>query len=204
MWSSETHQGKGFSPICIHISFGFAIGEAYEQLEDWTKAVAAYQKAIELKSDSIRYHYQLAVALVETEHLDAALDVLKAGLKLQPSDYHYYHLLGKCLAEKEQWQEAIANYQKALDINPKLPQKITKDWQAIIEILETIRQTDNPKFSENNYASLAEAYRNNQQLEKCEFIAIEGLKIYPQNAKIQNQYVLIALAERIRIRQIFC
>ncbi|EDZ92885.1 Tetratricopeptide TPR_2 repeat protein [Limnospira maxima CS-328] len=173
----------------------YKLGEALEHSEDWLNAVAAYQKAVELKSNSIRYHYQLAVALVETEQIDAALDVLKAGLDLEPSGSDYYHLLGKCLAEKEQWQEAIAHYQKALEINPSLPQKVTKDWQAIIEELETIRQTENPKFSQNNYVSLAEAYRNNQQLAQAEFVAIEGLKKYPKNAKIQNQYALIALAQ---------
>ncbi|MDT9185303.1 tetratricopeptide repeat protein [Limnospira sp. PMC 289.06] len=173
----------------------YKLGEAYEQSGNWTKAVAAYRKAVELNSHSIRFHYQLAVALVATEQLDAALDVLKAGLKLQPSSYHYYHLLGKCLAEKEQWQEAIVNYQKALEFNPNLPQKVTKDWQAIIEELESIRQTDPRKFSQKNYVSLAEAYRNNQQLSQAEFIAIEGLQKYPKNANIQNHYALIALVE---------
>ncbi|BAI87848.1 TPR domain protein [Limnospira platensis NIES-39] len=173
----------------------YKLGEAYEQSGNWTKAVAAYRKAVELNSDSIGFHYQLAVALVATEQLDAALDVLKAGLKLQPSSYHYYHLLGKCLAEKEQWQEAIVNYQKALEFNPNLPQKVTKDWQAIIEELESIRQTDPRKFSQKNYVSLAEAYRNNQQLSQAEFIAIEGLQKYPQNAQIQNQYAIFALVE---------
>ena len=103
--------------IAHHPSFHwyhYKLGEALEQLGCGKEAELCYRQAIELNSNCVWSHYKLGMALVESGQIETGIEVLNAGLKLNPSDYQYYQYLAKILAKQGERQQAIAHYKKAI------------------------------------------------------------------------------------------
>ncbi|MFQ5662741.1 MAG: tetratricopeptide repeat protein [Terriglobia bacterium] len=82
-------------------------------------AIAAYQKAIKLKSNFPEALNNLAAALVRTGRLDEAIATYRKALELTPDDPEALNNLGNALARKGQFDEAIERYRKALELTPE-------------------------------------------------------------------------------------
>ena len=94
--------------------------EVLEILGNKEDAIAHYYRAIELNPNSAWLHYKLGKLLVKSSKLDRGIKILKTGLKFNPKSYKYYKELGNALAQREEWEEAIENYQKAAELNRSL------------------------------------------------------------------------------------
>jgi len=93
------------------------LGESLEGLGRWEEAIINYRQAIKLNSNSALSHYQLGRALVKSGCLNQGIEVLNAGLKLKPSYHKYYEQLRNAWVQKGEWEKAIANHKKAIEIN---------------------------------------------------------------------------------------
>lgn len=68
--------------------------------------------------------------------IDEAIEQLRQLLTSnhQLNKDNIYFLLGNAYRKKENWREALNNYQKAIDINPDSPAVLAR--KAVIDILE--------------------------------------------------------------------
>lgn len=86
---------------------------------DLSKAVAAYQKAIELKPDAPEYHNNFALALAKQKKFDEAQAELTKAAQLDPTQAgKYYYNLGAVLVNTGQTDAAGKAFQKAIEADP--------------------------------------------------------------------------------------
>jgi len=90
-----------------------------DQQASYDKAIAAYQKAIELKADDPAYHNNYAIALALDKKLDdAQVELTKAAQLDPPNAGKYYYNLGAVLVNTNQMEAAGAAFKKAIDATP--------------------------------------------------------------------------------------
>jgi tetratricopeptide (TPR) repeat protein len=84
-----------------------------------TKAVADYQKAIELKADAPEYHNNYALALAKQKKFSEAEAELTKAAQLDPTQAgKYYYNMGAVLVNTGQMDAAGDAFKKALGIDP--------------------------------------------------------------------------------------
>ncbi len=82
------------------------------------KAVARYQKALEIRPDFTEAHYSLGLILARLGRLDEAIDHYRQALKIRPDSVVIRYNLGLTLVRHGQVDEAIAQFGIALQIKP--------------------------------------------------------------------------------------
>ena len=93
----------------------YSLGKALAKKGEWEEAIASYKKAIELAPHWEEVRQSLAEA--ENRVLETRINGQKkkeAGLNSTLPHYK----LGKLLASKGEWDEAIASYRKSVEVNP--------------------------------------------------------------------------------------
>ncbi len=119
------------------------LGYALQQQNKWEEAIACYQKACELQPDSIEAEVSLANALylrsmLPSEKqvyyatvnydlgrkrklsgdLKAAIEYYRQSVMMNSDEAEAHYHLGVALQEQGNWEEAIACYQKAQELQP--------------------------------------------------------------------------------------
>jgi Flp pilus assembly protein TadD len=104
-------------------------------------ALSHFRAALEIRSSESNLHYNLSLALIETDignalarkaDLDAALPHLQRAVKLQPDYADAHYNLGAILFQKDDLDEAIAEWRKALSIRPEDPDTHTSLGNALV------------------------------------------------------------------------
>lgn len=155
-------------------------GNAYDRGETdyaagrYKEAVENFSAAVRRRPDWTQAHYALAVALIETEELKAAIEELKQVLKLNAKDelkiLSNYNM-GNAYADLGQYEEAIEAYQQAIKLNTESarPTTLSKPhnnlglaYAASNRIAEAIAEFNravklNPDYAEAHY-NLGVAY----------------------------------------------
>lgn len=99
---------------------------AYVQKNDLAGALAEYQKALQIKPELAQAHFGLAVVYLQQGQNDQALAELEqfqkyddGSDKLATAQANIY--LGAINLDKGDYEAALVEYQKALQVNPALP-----------------------------------------------------------------------------------
>ena len=95
------------------------IGYVYMQMREFDKAIASGRRAVELAPNGALVHMLLGSTLSYAGHVDEAIVYLKQARRLNPfpAFYHYLHL-GRCYLQKGQYEDALAEYKKGLQLSP--------------------------------------------------------------------------------------
>ena len=100
-------------PLLLNI-----LGACHAGLEDLHSAVKNYKKAIAIKSDYAKAHYNLGVAFHELGQLDESIISYETSLSIDPN-YAEAHLnLGNVYKDNGQFDNAIESYNNAIIIKP--------------------------------------------------------------------------------------
>ena len=101
------------------------IGALYFQKEDVENAIKHFKKALELertygpaKRNLCEVYIYKGKEFVNAGLYQGAIDLLLDGIKLFPDKPEMYNTLGTAYSGAEQYQKAIDEYKKALQINP--------------------------------------------------------------------------------------
>jgi tetratricopeptide (TPR) repeat protein len=84
-----------------------------------TEALKYYQKALELKPDSAKTHYNLASLFVARGQLDEAIKHYQRALELMPDFTRARYQLGLALQSRGKFAAAIAQFQRVLELDPR-------------------------------------------------------------------------------------
>lgn len=95
-------------------------GRAYLDKGLIDEAIADYSKAIELKPDYAAAYFSRGWASQTRKKWDAAIEDYTQSIKFDPSYWAYNNRAG-CNIQKEQYDLAIADATKAIELNPKRP-----------------------------------------------------------------------------------
>jgi eukaryotic-like serine/threonine-protein kinase len=93
----------------------------YEEKKDsvWAdKALAAAQRADQIRDDLPEVHFSLGSVYQDTGKTAQAIAELRRGLQLAPNSDQGYLRLGNAYLVNGQKDEAIASFKKAIDVNP--------------------------------------------------------------------------------------
>jgi TolB-like protein/class 3 adenylate cyclase/Flp pilus assembly protein TadD len=95
------------------------VGYVYLQMRKYEKAIVSGKRAVELSPNGAVGHLLLGSTLSYAGHVDEAIFYLKQARRLNPfpAFYHYFHL-GRCYIQKGQYEDALAEYKKGLQLSP--------------------------------------------------------------------------------------
>jgi tetratricopeptide (TPR) repeat protein len=94
------------------------LGDAYASRGRWDRAIAEYQRALQLKPDYAEANYNLGFIFASRGDWDRAIAEYQQALRLKPDYAEAYNELGFVFASQGDWDRAIAEYQQALRLNP--------------------------------------------------------------------------------------
>ncbi|MBC7251541.1 MAG: tetratricopeptide repeat protein [Anaerolineae bacterium] len=183
-------------------------GLAYEGLEQWVAALESYQRAIDMGSFTAVHrsspYYRLGVIYqwrLESRQADAALAAYEAAIEAddfsadwEAADCHYKR--GEILWwKKADPDEYIAEYQRAIELNPKHASAHIllgvayyardKDVAAAeAEIRQAIELSPQNKWT---YYHLGEIYRQEGRTDEARAMYEQALEIDPQFAAAQEK-----------------
>jgi len=96
----------------------FALGGAYEQLKDMKKAIAAYQRSVDMEPENLDATRSLAMALLADNQLNEALKQFQQLADADPEDTSALDRISEIQRRQGKYTEALATVRKALAKDP--------------------------------------------------------------------------------------
>lgn len=99
----------------------FMKANEYYNKQDYEKAVAGYQEAINLSSNNWAYHFNLGLTYKKLNKFCEAREAFSQAAQLNPNSFSANKELGELLAREEQYEAAAGYYRKAVELSPNDP-----------------------------------------------------------------------------------
>jgi tetratricopeptide (TPR) repeat protein len=93
-------------------------GLIYMKRKDYPNAIKKFEEALEIRPDYIKAKMQLSFAFFYTERIDEAISLTRELISLEPVNATHHYNLGAMLKAKKQYEEAKAEFEEALKLNP--------------------------------------------------------------------------------------
>ena len=113
---ADLREGARHDPDDFRLHSRLAAIHRYQ--ENWTAAVDCLNKALAIEEDASDY-VNRGQAHQALKDLDRAVDDFTRAAELEPGNGNAHYLLGECLRNKEEYEEALAAYTKAIDNHAK-------------------------------------------------------------------------------------
>jgi TolB-like protein/class 3 adenylate cyclase len=96
------------------------LGKYYLIMRQYDKAIVSGERSVELLPNGAMVHCILGMTRCDAGQVDEGIADIKQGFRLNPFPaYWYYHTLGRCYLQKGQYEDALAEFKKALQRAPK-------------------------------------------------------------------------------------
>jgi len=96
----------------------FALGAAYEQLKDLKKAIAAYQRSVDMEPENLDAMRSLGMALLSNNQLDEALKQFQQLAESDPEDVTALNRIAEIQRRQGKFTQALASARKAATKDP--------------------------------------------------------------------------------------
>jgi tetratricopeptide (TPR) repeat protein len=155
----------------IYYNEGIVLKNKYaasRSMEDSVKSIENFNNSIQVLEEG-RKHYPenpdllltLSNSYINAGKVAVALDVFKAGVEKDPNNKYYRYNYGVLLLGKDDFEGAIEQFKKAIDIDPQYQNAVynlavtyVKWGTAINKMAEEKGQMDNTEYKEKYRASL--------------------------------------------------
>ncbi|HEY2014627.1 MAG TPA: tetratricopeptide repeat protein, partial [Bryobacteraceae bacterium] len=101
------------------------LGDAWLAAGDAPKAIAAYERAVQLRPQAVRALQSLASALKTAGQVPRSAEVLQQAIRIAPSDARSWYQSGALAAAMGRPADAVKSLQKAISLDPDLPGEYT-------------------------------------------------------------------------------
>lgn len=91
----------------------FELGVCYRQLGDLPKALASYERTLELDAGNMLAAYNSGLILFETNRIEEALAAFERALTLQPADTDVLEMAGRCYIHQGKFETAVERLERA-------------------------------------------------------------------------------------------
>jgi tetratricopeptide (TPR) repeat protein len=152
----------------------FCLGLTFGKIKEIEKAIAAYQKTIEIKPDKREAWNNLGVAFGMINEIEKAVAAHQKAIEIKPDYYQAWNNLGSAFGKIDEIEKAVAAHQKAIEIKPDYHpawnnlglafgkiNEIEKEIEAYQKAIEI-----EPNFDTAWY-NLGIAFKNKGQIEKA-------------------------------------
>jgi len=95
-----------------------SIGEAYNELKQYTKAIPEFKESLRLKAEPYMMR-ELGKSYLGLKDYPTALATYQEAIRLQPDNAEGYYQLGTTYAAMNQYEKAIAAYMEVVRLEPK-------------------------------------------------------------------------------------
>lgn len=96
------------------------IGASYDSLDDSEKAIAAYEKALEINENNYQVWTNLGVTYRSIGDFDKALECYNKALEIEPEYAEVHSSLGSLYTLQGDAKKAIEYFEKAVELDPTL------------------------------------------------------------------------------------
>jgi adenylate cyclase len=97
------------------------LGQYYLLSRKYEKAIASGKRSVDIQPNGALFHQLLGSTLSYAGRVDEAIAHIKQAIRLDPLPaYYYYYNLGRCYFQKGQYEDALAEYKKALQRAPNV------------------------------------------------------------------------------------
>ena len=152
----------------------FRLGNIYQAKQQWSQAIACYQKVIQHDPQNAVVYHELGEIFSKQENWSQAVTAYQQAIKLKPDFSWSYNNLGYALIQLEQWADAVPVYQQAIKLNPEFPWAYfnlaealaqQKQWsQAISYYQQAVQiQSDLPQLQQKLGDALYQLGKHHQQ-----------------------------------------
>ncbi|MCC7350860.1 MAG: tetratricopeptide repeat protein [Phycisphaerales bacterium] len=107
--------GRAIWYVEVYNSLGLALSATGHPQQ----AISSYQRAIELRPNYARAHYNLAVELEKQNRIDDAIAQYTRAIELDPDNIQAHYNLGNCYLNQRRLAEAAEQYSTVLRLNPR-------------------------------------------------------------------------------------
>ena len=98
------------------------MGSIYLLMRKYEEAISSGKRSVELAPNAAVAHALLGITLTYAGRVDEAIAQIKQAMRLDPFPAYYCYLtLGQCYSQKGQYEDAIAEFKKALQRAPNSP-----------------------------------------------------------------------------------
>lgn len=171
------------------------LGDVELVLERYDRAIARYEQYVRIDDRSPRVLYKLGVANYRGGQTDAAVEALRAALKINDQLAEAHYLLGLCLQLLKKPDQARASLHRAIDIAPtlfparealaELDHKASRGDDRIFQ-LDSLKALD--PASPARYVSLGLAHADAGQFDRAVMVLSRAAETFPR-----HPYAYVAL-----------
>lgn len=161
------------------------LGQAYYEKRAMDKAIAHYERALQIEPNQVLAHSALGLALLEARRPDESVAHLRRALEINPNFADAHYNLGNTFLQMGRANEAVAQYYQTLAINPHdiealnntawilatWPEATIRDGTRAVELAEradSFTHGESPVISATLAASYAEAGRATDAVKTAE------------------------------------
>jgi tetratricopeptide (TPR) repeat protein len=159
----------------------FALGAAYEQLKQPKKAIAAYQRSVDMQPDNLDAAKALGQALLADNQLDEALKQFQQAADADPEDTSVLNRISEIQRRKGKYNEALATIRKA---RAKDPNSLEAGYNEGL-LLDVLGRYDESVAVYQKMAELTEhangAYTQEEKANRTIFLERLGSVYHEQN-----------------------
>ncbi|MGL5694995.1 MAG: tetratricopeptide repeat protein, partial [Peptostreptococcaceae bacterium] len=161
----QTYLNQGDYEICINYlddieakvkgsnenpQFHYLRGTAYYEIKNYEKAIMDFHKATEYDVDKVEYQRDLAVCYAKTDRIEKAKDVIDEIILFKEYDDVVYYVNGEIEYQLGNIDEAIYNFQSAIDIADEDEVK-RKAYLSLSDIYKENRNNSTNALNEQIY-----------------------------------------------------
>ena len=151
------------------------------------RALVLYKKAIKIKPDYAKAHFNLAGTLHDLQQLEESVSSYKASISYEPDYAEAHNNLGNVYKELGDLEDAANSYESAIIINPDYV-------EALYSLSLTMEDLENPESI--NYLKkvllikpdFAEAHNNLGVAQKNQGLLIDATKSYKKALNLNSNY----------------
>jgi tetratricopeptide (TPR) repeat protein len=166
------------------------LGEVYDESGDSAKAIASYEKALQIDPDLTDVSAPLGILYYQTGDIAKADTYLKKALATEPNDSQTQYFLGLVRSSQNQDKDAETAFRKSIALEPAFAEahyylgttlaKLDLEAEAIDEYKEAIKL--NPKYVEAQF-DLGAAYYNTGKYQESVDAYLQALKLKNDNVE---------------------
>ncbi len=107
-------------------------GDLAWNFEQWEDAAKAYKAAVDADPNQIRLLRRYGCALVEAQHFEEGLGILREAVRKRDNNGHIHRYLGRAYSGIGQTAEALKEYGIAIEMNPEeVKNHVGRGWTLI-------------------------------------------------------------------------
>ena len=119
-------------PDSFEVQIG--MGQCHRLMREVRDAIRVFKRAVSLAPKKYEGHYFLGITYLHSGKIREAIDTLETARKLNPGNADIYYFLGKVHEKIQSSQDAMAHYQRHLELKPD-----SKYREEVAERIERIR-----------------------------------------------------------------